>query len=96
MGLVWMSKRELNRLEVLARLDGGKLTPLTAADLMRLTLRQTYRLLKRYRQDHAPSITNQRRGQPSNNRLPDARATMRSRWFVSIIRISDRCLPPRS
>ncbi|WP_439368021.1 ISNCY family transposase [Bradyrhizobium sp. DASA03120] len=72
MGLVLMSKRELNRLEVLARLDGGKLTPLAAADLMRLTLRQTYRLLKRYRHDGAPSIANQRRGQPSNNRLPDA------------------------
>jgi hypothetical protein len=42
MGLVLMSKREL----VLARLDGGRLTTAAAADLMRLTLRQTHRLLK--------------------------------------------------
>ncbi|WGD48618.1 ISNCY family transposase [Bradyrhizobium sp. CB1650] len=71
MGFVLMSKRELNRLDVLARLDGGGLTPSAAADLMRLTLRQTYRLLKRYRNGGAPAVADQRRGQPSNNRLPD-------------------------
>jgi hypothetical protein len=35
MGLVLMSKRELNRIDVLARLDGGGLTTAVAADLMR-------------------------------------------------------------
>jgi len=35
MGLVLMSKRELNRIDVLARLDGGRLTTSAAADLMR-------------------------------------------------------------
>jgi hypothetical protein len=46
MGVVLMSKRELNRIDVLARLDGGWLTTAAAADLMRLTGRQTHRLLK--------------------------------------------------
>jgi hypothetical protein len=41
MGMVLMSKRELNRIDILARLDGGRLTPAAAADLMRITLRQT-------------------------------------------------------
>ena len=71
MGVVLMSKRELNRIDVLARLDGGRLTASAAADLMRLTRRQTHRLLKRYRDGGAPAIANRRRGRPSNNRLPD-------------------------
>src|SRR3979409_2744176 len=71
MGVVLMSKRELNRIDILARLDGGRLTTAAAADLMRLTRRQTHRLLKRYRDGGPPAIANRRRGRPSNNRLPD-------------------------
>src|SRR6202049_5387128 len=71
MGVVLMSKRELNRIDVLARLDGGRLTTAAAADLMRLTRRQTHRLLKRYRDGGAAAIANGRRGRPSNNRLSD-------------------------
>jgi transposase len=38
---------------------------------MTITPRQTYRLLRRYRDGGAPAVANQRRGRPSNNRLPD-------------------------
>ena len=72
MGMVVMSKRELNRLDVLARLDTDRLTAQAAAELMKVTPRQTYRLLRRYRDGGASSVANQRRGRPSNNRLPDA------------------------
>jgi hypothetical protein len=65
MGMVVMSKRELNRLDVLARLDGDRLTARAAAELMAVTLRQTYRLLGRYRDGDALAIANQRRGRPS-------------------------------
>jgi hypothetical protein len=71
MSVVLMSKRELNRIDILARLDGGRLTTAAAADLMRLTQRQTHRLLKRYRDGGAAAIANRRRGRPSNNRLSD-------------------------
>src|SRR4030081_4058716 len=71
MGVVLMSKRELNRLDVLARVDGGRRPPAAAADLMRLPRRQPHRLLKRYRDGGPPAIANRRRGRPSNNRLPD-------------------------
>jgi hypothetical protein len=40
MGVMLMSKRELNRIDVLARLDGRRLTTLAAADLMRVARRQ--------------------------------------------------------
>jgi Helix-turn-helix domain len=69
--VVLMSKRELSRLDVLARLDGDRLTVLAAAGLMNVTPRQTYRLLSRYRGGGASAIANQRRGRRSNNRLPD-------------------------
>jgi hypothetical protein len=39
LGVVLMSKRELNRIDVRARLDAGRLTSLAAADLMRVTVR---------------------------------------------------------
>ena len=71
MSVVLMSKRELSRLDVLARLDGDRLTVLAAAGLMNVTPRQTYRLLRRYRDGGASAVANQRRGRPSNNRLPD-------------------------
>ena len=71
MSVVLMSKRELNRLDVLARLDGDKLSVAVAAGLMNITPRQTYRLLGRYRNGGASAIADQRRGRPSNNRLPD-------------------------
>ena len=71
MGMVVMSKRELNRLEVLARLDSDRLTAQAAAELMKMTPRQAYRLLRRYRDGGASAVANQRRGRPSNNRLPD-------------------------
>ena len=71
MGVVLMSKRELNRIDILARLDDGRLTTSAAAELMRVTARQTYRLLQRYRDGGASAIANRRRGRPSNNRLPD-------------------------
>jgi len=71
MSVVLMSKRELNRLDVLARLDGDRLSVAVAAGLMNITPRQTYRLLSRYRDGGAAAIANQRRGRPSNNRLSD-------------------------
>src|ERR1700728_3782095 len=71
MGMVVMSKRELDRLGVFARLDSDRLTARAAAELMAITPRQTYRLLRRYRDGGASAIANQRRGRPSNNRLPD-------------------------
>jgi hypothetical protein len=38
---------------------------------MRVPVRQTHQLLKRYRDGGAPAIADRRRGRPSNNRLSD-------------------------
>jgi len=69
MGWVVMSEREPDRVEVLGQLDDGRLNIDNAANLLDLTRRQVFRLLKRYRQDGASAIRHKARGKPSNNRI---------------------------
>ena len=57
MGWVMMSERELNRVEVLAQVDDGRLTVDNAANMLNLTRRQIFRLLKRYRQGVRSAIS---------------------------------------
>ena len=71
MGMVLMSKRELNRIDILARLESGRLTPAAAAELLQVSERQVYRLMRRFREDGPAGIADRRRGRPSNNRLPE-------------------------
>ena len=73
MGWVMMSERELNRVEVLAQVDDGRLTVDNAANMLDLTRRQIFRLLKRYRQDGASAIRHKARGRPPNNRIHGAK-----------------------
>ena len=73
MGWVVMSARELNRVEVLAQVDDGRLSIDHAASMLGLTRRQIFRLLKRYRQDGASAIRHRARGKPPNNRIHKAK-----------------------
>ena len=73
MGWVMMSERELNRVGVLAQVDDGRLSVDSAANLLDLTRRQIFRLLKRYRQDGASGIRHKARGKPPNNRIHHAK-----------------------
>ncbi len=67
MGWVMMSEREFNRVEVLAQVDDGRLSVDNAANMLDLTRRQIFRLLKRYRQDGASAIRHKARGKSPNN-----------------------------
>ena len=69
MALVLMSKRELGRIEVLARLNEGRIDASSAALLMGVSERQSYRLLQRFRDGGAAGIANRLRGQRSNHRM---------------------------
>ena len=73
MGWVIMSERELNRVEVLAQVDDGRLTVGNAANILDLTRRQVFRLLKRYRQDGASAIRHKARGKRPNNCIHTAK-----------------------
>ena len=71
MDLLKMSMKEVNRLEVMQRLDGKRLKQKAAAELLGMSERQVKRLLRCYRQGGASGLISKRRGRPSNNQLAE-------------------------
>ena len=71
MALVLMSKKELKQIEVLSGLQEGRIDTASAAQLMRVSERQVYRLLKKFRNGGGASIAHGHRGQRSNRRISD-------------------------
>jgi hypothetical protein len=65
-----MSKQEFSRLDVLLRIQSGRLRVADACALMGLRRRQVFRLLRGLQRDGATSLLSKRRGKPSNHRLP--------------------------
>jgi transposase len=64
-----MSERDLQRVEVLTEVLGGRRTAASAASVLELSERQVWRLLRRYRTGGARALAHQARGRASNNRL---------------------------
>jgi transposase len=80
-----MSQRELTRLEVIQRVKRKTLKQRQAAELLGLSVRQVKRLCKAYQRAGTAALISKRRGQPSNNRLPEktikrARQLLRARY----------------
>lgn len=71
MGLIAMSERDLQRIEVLSKVVDGRMTIVSAARVLALSERQVRRLLERIRTNGAASIRHKARGRPSNNRICD-------------------------
>ncbi len=65
-----MSKQEFSRLDVLLRVQSGRLRVSDACVLIGLQRRQVFRLLRGLKQDGTTSLLSKRRGRPSNHRLP--------------------------
>jgi transposase len=82
MGLVMMSERELNRVEVLSKVVDGRKSAVEAANLLGMSVRQVHRLLARFRDGGAAAIGHKGRGQPSNN----LKSHMVRETVVSLIR----------
>jgi hypothetical protein len=80
--VVSMSKQEFSRLDVLLRVQSGRLRVSDACVLIGVQRRQVFRLLCGLKQDGATSLLSKRRGRPSNHRLPDEVRTL----AVSIVR----------
>lgn len=72
MDLRTMSDAELTRLDIVKQLDTGRLSRRQAAQLLDRSVRQTQRLLTRYRQLGVDGLVSQQRGRPSNRTLPAA------------------------
>jgi hypothetical protein len=69
MGLVTMSVRELQRIEVLSEVLARRRTEISAAAILGLSTRQTRRLLAAYRDGGGGALIHKARGRTSNNRL---------------------------
>ena len=70
MAVLSMSKQEFSRLDVLLRVQSGRLRVADACVLIGLQRRQVFRLLRGLKQDGATSLLSKHRGKPSNHRLP--------------------------
>ncbi len=71
MGLIAMSERDLQRIEILSKVIAGRMTLASAAHVLDLSTRQVRRLLDRIRTDGAASIRHKAIGRPSNHRIGD-------------------------
>lgn len=69
--ILQMSTKELNRLEVMQKLEEKRMRQKEAAHILGLSVRHVKRLLKNYRREGAQGLVSKRRGRPSNNRLSD-------------------------
>jgi transposase len=69
MGLIAMSERDLQRIEVLSKVVERRMTIVSAAHSLALSPRQVRRLLERLQTDGAAAIRHKARGRPSNNRI---------------------------
>jgi hypothetical protein len=65
-----MSKQEFSCLDVLLRVQSGRLRVNDACVLIGLQRRQMFRLLRGLKQDGATSLLSKHRGKPSNHLLP--------------------------
>jgi hypothetical protein len=68
--VVSMSKQEFSRLEVLLRVQSGRLRVTDACALIGLQRRQVFRLLRGLKRDGATSLLSKHRSKPSNHQLP--------------------------
>ncbi len=66
-----MSDAELTKYEILRDVDHERMPVRAAAQVLGLTERQVWRLLKAYRLHGADGLISKKRGQPSNRRTPD-------------------------
>ena len=69
MGWVIMSKRDLQRIEVLTEVLAGRRTPESAAGVLDVSIRQVQRMLNRYRDGGGGALIHRARGRASNYQL---------------------------
>ena len=68
MGWLRVSKRDLQRIEVLTEVLAGRRTTKSAAGVLGMSIRQTQRLLSRHRDGGGGALIHRSRGRPAVNR----------------------------
>ena len=69
--ILQMSTKELNRLEVMQKLEEKRMRQKEAARILGVSVRHVKRLLKNYRCEGVQGLVSKRRGRASNNRLSE-------------------------
>jgi transposase len=69
--LLIMSKQELNRVELMVRIQERRLTQRQAAEMLELSVRQVERLFHGFKKSGPAGLVSRKRGRPSNRRLPE-------------------------
>lgn len=64
-----MSKRDIQRIEVLSEVTSGRRTIAQAAAVLAVTPRHAHRLLRRFQAGGGAALAHKARGRPSNNRI---------------------------
>jgi transposase len=82
MGKLRLSRKERDRLEVLRKVESGKLSRRAAAELLGVSYRQLLRLVERYLADGAAGLKHRLRERESNRRI----GTDRQQRIVSLYR----------
>ncbi len=72
LGLLTMSRQELDRAELMFQLRARRMTQQQVAEQLDLTLRQVERLYRAFKTGGAAALVSKKRGRPSARRLPDA------------------------
>ena len=70
--LVTMSRKEIDRAGVVARIAERRLTQVHGAEMLGLSVRQMRRLCRLYEAQGAAGLVSRRRGKPSNRKHADA------------------------
>jgi Winged helix-turn helix len=85
MAVLSMSRMEIDRIHVLRDVLAERITVREAAQLMRVTPRQIFRLLRAYHADRPAALISKKRGKPSNRSYP---AGVRTE-AVALVKCSD-------
>jgi hypothetical protein len=72
MTVIGMSRPEIDRVHILRDVVAERITVREAAQLLRITRRQVFRLLKAYHAGGPAALVSSRRGKPSNRSYPAA------------------------
>jgi transposase len=70
-GILTMSKKEIDRLMIMRQVEENKITVEEAADILELSQRQIYRILRRIRAEGTKGIIHKLRGRKSNRGYPE-------------------------
>ncbi|MBA4251426.1 MAG: hypothetical protein C0442_06865 [Chlorobiaceae bacterium] len=70
-GLLTMSRKEADRLEIIGQIESKTVTVEAGSTLMRISPRQTYRVLKKIKEEGTRGLIHKLRGKKSNRSYPE-------------------------